>query len=38
MKEIFIGSSSDEPGVLRGNFSSEVGGSLYSKASGKWFR
>jgi hypothetical protein len=28
----------DEPGVLRGTFSSEVGGNVSSKASEKWFR
>jgi hypothetical protein len=28
----------DEPGVLRGRFSSEVGGNVYSKATGKWTR
>jgi hypothetical protein len=28
----------DEPGILRGRFSSEVGGSLYSTATGKWYR
>ena len=28
----------DEPGVLRGEFSSEVGGVISSKASGKWYR
>jgi hypothetical protein len=28
----------DEPGVLRGNFCSEVGGRVYSKATGKWYR
>jgi len=28
----------DEPGVLRGNFSSDVGGNIYSKATGKWYR
>ncbi len=28
----------DEPGVLRGNFQSEIGGNIYSKATGKWFR
>jgi hypothetical protein len=28
----------DEPGVLRGRFSSEVGGNIYSKATGKWYR
>lgn len=28
----------DEPGVLRGHFSSEVGGNIYSKATSKWHR
>jgi hypothetical protein len=28
----------DEPGVLRGTFSSEVAGTISSKASGKWYR
>jgi hypothetical protein len=28
----------DEPGVLRGRYSSEVGGNIYSKAAGKWYR
>ena len=28
----------DEPGVLRGHFTSEVGGNIYSKATGKWYR
>jgi len=28
----------DEPGVLRGHFSSEVGGNIYSQATGKWYR
>ena len=28
----------DEPGVLRGRFSSEAGGIIYSKAAGKWYR
>ncbi len=28
----------DEAGVLRGQFSSEVGGNIYSKATGKWYR
>jgi hypothetical protein len=28
----------DEPGVLRGSFSSEVGGHIYSQATGKWYR
>jgi hypothetical protein len=28
----------EEPGVLRGNFSSDVGGNIYSKATGKWYR
>jgi hypothetical protein len=28
----------DEPGVLRGTFTSEVGGTTYSTAKGKWYR
>jgi hypothetical protein len=28
----------DEPGVLRGQFCSEIGGNIYSKAAGKWNR
>ena len=28
----------DEPGVLRGHFESEVGGQVYSRATGKWRR
>ena len=28
----------DEPGVLRGQFCSEIGGNVYSKATGKWSR
>jgi hypothetical protein len=28
----------DEPGVLRGHLSSDVGGNIYSKATGKWYR
>lgn len=28
----------DEPGILRGHFTSEVGGNIYSKATGKWYR
>jgi hypothetical protein len=28
----------DEPGVLRGHFLSEAGGTIYSKAAGKWNR
>ena len=28
----------DEPGILRGNFQSEIRGNIYSKATGKWFR
>jgi len=34
----FIHCPPDEPGVLRGRFSSDVGGNVYSKASGKWTR
>jgi hypothetical protein len=36
--EVVIHCPPDEPGVLRGRFSSQVGGSLYSTATGKWYR
>ena len=36
--DVFIHCPADEPGVLRGRFSSEVGGNIYSKATGKWYR
>ena len=36
--DLFIHCPPDEPGVLRGHFSSEVGGKIYSKATGKWYR
>ena len=36
--ELFIYCPPDELGVLRGHFSSEVGGNIYSKATGKWYR
>ena len=36
--DLLIHCPSDEPGVLRGHFSSEVGGNIYSKATGKWSR
>jgi hypothetical protein len=36
--DVFIHCPPDEPGVLRGQFSSEVGGNLYSKAAGRWHR
>jgi len=36
--DLFFHCPPDEPGVLRGNFSSEVGGNIYSKATGKWYR
>jgi hypothetical protein len=35
---VVIHSPPDEPGVLRGHFSSELGGNLYSKAMGRWHR
>jgi hypothetical protein len=28
----------DEPGILRGQFQSDIGGNIYSKANVKWFR
>ena len=36
--DVFIHCPPDEPGVLRGRFSSEVGGNIYSKATAKWYR
>jgi hypothetical protein len=36
--EVSIHCPPDEPGVLRGHFSSEVGGTIYSKAAGRWHR
>ena len=36
--DVFIHCPADEPGVLRAQFSSEVGGNIYSKATGKWYR
>ncbi len=36
--DVIIHGPPDEPGVLRGRFQSEVGGNVYSKATGKWSR
>jgi len=36
--EVLIECVPDEPGVLRGRFTSEVGGNVYSRATGKWYR
>lgn len=36
--ELFLQGPADEPGILRGHFSSEVGGNIYSRATGKWYR
>jgi hypothetical protein len=36
--DLFFDCPHDEPGVLRGHFSSEVGGNIYSKGTGKWYR
>src|SRR5262249_46478523 len=36
--DVFIHCPPDEPGVLRANFSSDVGGHLCSKGTGKWYR
>jgi hypothetical protein len=36
--EVLIQCPPDEPGILRGRFSSEVGGNVYSNATGKWYR
>jgi Predicted nucleotide-binding protein containing TIR-like domain len=35
---LFFHCPTDEPGVLRGHFSSDLGGNIYSKAAGKWYR
>ena len=36
--DLFITCPPNEPGVLVGRFSSEVGGNVYSKAAGRWSR
>jgi hypothetical protein len=36
--DLFIHCPADEPGVLRGHLSSDVGGNIYSQATGKWYR
>lgn len=36
--DLFFECPPDEPGILRGRFSSEVGGNIYSRATGKWHR
>jgi len=36
--DMFFHCPTDEPGVLRGQFSSDLGGNIYSKATGKWYR
>jgi hypothetical protein len=36
--DLFLQCPPNEPGVLRGHFSSDVGGNIYSKATGKWYR
>ena len=36
--DLFFDCPPDEPGILRGRFSSEVGGNIYSRATGKWHR
>ena len=36
--ELLMYCPSDELGILRGNFASEVGGNIYSKATTKWYR
>jgi hypothetical protein len=36
--DLFVHCPPDEPGVLRGQFSSEVAGTIYSRATGKWYR
>jgi CAP12/Pycsar effector protein, TIR domain len=36
--DMFLHCPTGEPGVLRAQFSSDVGGNIYSKATGKWYR
>jgi hypothetical protein len=36
--DVFVDCPDDEAGVLRASFCSEVGGNIYSKATGKWSR
>jgi len=36
--DMFFHCPTGEPGVLRAQFSSDVGGNIYSKATGKWYR
>ena len=36
--DMFLHCPTDEPGVLRAQFSSDLGGNIYSKATGKWYR
>ena len=36
--DLFMHCPPNEPGVLRGEFSSETAGHIYSKAIGKWYR
>src|SRR5688572_9157625 len=36
--EMFFHCPPDQPGVLCGRYSSEVGGHIYSRATGKWYR
>jgi hypothetical protein len=38
LMDLLVYGNSDEPGILRGNFQSEIGGHIYSKATGKWYR
>lgn len=36
--DLFMHCPPDEPGVLGGHFTSEVGGNIYSQATSKWHR
>ena len=36
--DMFFQCPTDEPGVMRAQFSSDLGGNIYSKATGKWYR
>jgi Predicted nucleotide-binding protein containing TIR-like domain len=36
--DVFLDCPGEEPGILHARFSTEVGGNIYSKATGKWYR
>ena len=36
--DVFLDCPGEEPGIFHARFSTEVGGNIYSKATGKWYR